>query len=85
MGNARVWVASNSYTILINFIGDYNASCQAHSRSISRFGLESDLDNGSLYVLGCFIMVKHYTYALSESATLRRGTMQHISILKPRS
>ena len=35
-------------------------------------------------VFGCFIMVKHYTYALSESATLRRGIMQHISIFKPR-
>ena len=34
---------------------------------------------------GCFIMVKHYTHALSESATLRRGTMQHISIFNPRS
>ena len=68
--------------MLIKFLGDYNASCQAHSRSISRFGLESDLDHGSLYDFLCFIMVKHYIDALSESATLRRGTMQHISLFK---
>ena len=37
---------------LSNFLGDYNASCQAHSRSINRFCLETDLDHGSLYIFG---------------------------------
>ena len=55
---------------LSNFLGDYNASCQAHSGSISRFGSESDLDHESLYVF--WVLYKRIFYSSCKMTTVNR-------------